>query len=436
MRKHEHARDHGASSRTRRRTARTDPGDAHLQLLTLQRLAGNTAVKELLTPARVVPRGAGRPIEPAVRQDMEAKLGHDFSDVRLHEDDAAARALGAHAYTVGTNVVFASGKHGKRRLAHELVHVVQQARGPVEGTEIAQGVAVSDPADRHEREADTAADRVLQGKDVSLGGVTATRGNRASVQRQKEEEKTEDGKSATWDVGGKQAGASVDVDERKGEAHLATKGEEARLAAEATPSDVTATGTADIRKLASFYLPQDVIKKLKSFDVEGLASLAKREAGFKVSVETHPFLKEFLAASVSGGYGTKGGKIDIGIYSQKALNKRLAKAIIAEEASVSAVGKYGTEGGKGRLSVTGEDIAGTGVGATLYGGGQTKQKDESGATYGQLDPTAGGGFFGAAVRWRLFEVGGGVQGLGTKVGGYGGIKVDLTKLKELQDLLR
>ncbi len=69
---------------------------------------------------------------------MEASLGHDFSDVRIHTDGRAsesAKAVQASAYTVGNDVVFGSGAYapepdaGKRTLAHELTHVVQQRSG-------------------------------------------------------------------------------------------------------------------------------------------------------------------------------------------------------------------------------------------------------------------------------------------------------------------
>jgi hypothetical protein len=78
---------------------------------------------------------AGAPLEPAFRGDMERRFGHDFSRVRVHTDAAAqqsARDVNAEAYTVGHNVVFgadrfAPGTSGGRRLiAHELTHVVQQ----------------------------------------------------------------------------------------------------------------------------------------------------------------------------------------------------------------------------------------------------------------------------------------------------------------------
>ena len=81
---------------------------------------------------------SGRPLEPALRGDMEQRFGHDFSRVRVHTDAAAhesAHAVGALAYTVGDRMVFANGQFqpqassGRRLLAHELTHVVQQGAG-------------------------------------------------------------------------------------------------------------------------------------------------------------------------------------------------------------------------------------------------------------------------------------------------------------------
>lgn len=80
--------------------------------------------------------GSGRPLDTALRADMEARFDHDFSQVRVHSDASAARSahdVGAHAYTAGQHIAFATGKfspgsgEGKRLLAHELAHVVQQA---------------------------------------------------------------------------------------------------------------------------------------------------------------------------------------------------------------------------------------------------------------------------------------------------------------------
>ena len=93
---------------------------------------------------------------------MEARLGHDFSDVRVHDDSRAhdsAVGVNANAYTVGSNIVFQRDRYdpssadGKVTLAHELTHVVQQRSGPVDGTPAGGGIKVSDPSDRFEREA-------------------------------------------------------------------------------------------------------------------------------------------------------------------------------------------------------------------------------------------------------------------------------------------
>jgi hypothetical protein len=82
-----------------------------------------------------VPAYSGRSLEPALRQEMEQRLGFDFSRVRIHADGEAANAAGAlqaRACAIGDDIVFGSGKYtpetveGKRLLAHELVHVVQQ----------------------------------------------------------------------------------------------------------------------------------------------------------------------------------------------------------------------------------------------------------------------------------------------------------------------
>ncbi len=80
-------------------------------------------------------RSPGQPLDSATRAFMEPRFGHDFSNVRVHSKEQAAesaKAVNAHAYTVGQNIVFADNKYapgtdeGKELLAHELTHVVQQ----------------------------------------------------------------------------------------------------------------------------------------------------------------------------------------------------------------------------------------------------------------------------------------------------------------------
>jgi predicted secreted Zn-dependent protease len=80
-------------------------------------------------------RGGGRPLADDARANMETHLGYDFSRVRIHDDAPAAASaarLHARAFTVGSDVVFGAGQFspytadGRRLLAHELTHVVQQ----------------------------------------------------------------------------------------------------------------------------------------------------------------------------------------------------------------------------------------------------------------------------------------------------------------------
>jgi hypothetical protein len=77
----------------------------------------------------------GRPLDTSSRAFFETRFGQDFSRVRVHTDGKAAqsaRAMDARAYTSGPNIVFGSGQYspqseeGRRLLAHELAHVVQQ----------------------------------------------------------------------------------------------------------------------------------------------------------------------------------------------------------------------------------------------------------------------------------------------------------------------
>lgn len=80
--------------------------------------------------------GRGSALPDTVRAYMEPRFAADFSAVRVHDDAHAhelARSVSAQAFTVGANVVFGAGRYsphtegGKRLLAHELTHVVQQS---------------------------------------------------------------------------------------------------------------------------------------------------------------------------------------------------------------------------------------------------------------------------------------------------------------------
>ena len=103
----------------------------------IQRFTGQGTGDTVKAPASVdrVLASSGRPLDPAIQHDMGMRFGHDFSRVRVHTGAAAeksARDMNAHAYTIGHNLVFGQGNYapatseGRRLLAHELTHVVQQ----------------------------------------------------------------------------------------------------------------------------------------------------------------------------------------------------------------------------------------------------------------------------------------------------------------------
>jgi hypothetical protein len=106
----------------------------------IQRFAGTTTGHTQQSPASVdrVLASRGRPLDTALRQDMESRFNHDFSAVRVHSGTGAelsAAEVNAQAYTVGHDIVFGPGQfapgtvQGRRLVAHELTHVVQQSGG-------------------------------------------------------------------------------------------------------------------------------------------------------------------------------------------------------------------------------------------------------------------------------------------------------------------
>ena len=110
----------------------------------------------------------GRPLSDATRSFFESRYGHDFSRVRVHTDEIAARAadaLDASAFTIGEDIHFATERYqpntpgGLRLLAHELAHTVQQS-GPRELRSAPHAVPAKSASERSARQA---ADQVLHG---------------------------------------------------------------------------------------------------------------------------------------------------------------------------------------------------------------------------------------------------------------------------------
>ncbi len=100
-------------------------------------------------------RGSGgEPLPQTVRAFFEPRFGHDFSRVRVYSDGraaAAARAVNALAFTIKQDIVFGAGQYapqtaaGKRLLAHELTHAVQQSSAPASGRAMLQRACIDDP---------------------------------------------------------------------------------------------------------------------------------------------------------------------------------------------------------------------------------------------------------------------------------------------------
>ncbi len=148
-------------------------GRAHHQLQRL-RPSGAPAGAALplarpsMVPARPVQdvlRGSGQPLAGPLKEEMQVRLGADFSDVRVHTDGdarASAAEVGARAYTCGSHIVIGDGGTDKHTLAHELTHVFQQRQGSVAGTDHGNGFKVSDPSDAYEEAAEANAAQVMR----------------------------------------------------------------------------------------------------------------------------------------------------------------------------------------------------------------------------------------------------------------------------------
>ena len=117
----------------------------------------------------VLSSGGGQPLDATTRAFMEPRFGYDFSRVRVHTEARAAesaKAVNALAYTVGRDVVFGAEQYtpgteeGKRLVAHELTHVIQQ-QGAKEAMQ--ENLVVGQPDDEYEREAEISSTRMIKG---------------------------------------------------------------------------------------------------------------------------------------------------------------------------------------------------------------------------------------------------------------------------------
>jgi len=133
-------------------------------------------------------RAPGHALDTQTRAQMESRFGHDFSRVRVHTDeqaDLSTRAVSARAFTVGRDVVFREGQYephtesGRKLLAHELAHTVQQGEQP----QAPQTLRMSAPDDQLEQAADRAASDVAQNRAPGSVGQEMTSASAPTLQR-------------------------------------------------------------------------------------------------------------------------------------------------------------------------------------------------------------------------------------------------------------
>ena len=145
----------------------------------LQRKAINGTGSRESVPSIVheVLRSSGQPLDANARAFFEPRFGRDLGHVRVHTDRQAARsahALDASAYTVGRNVVFGAGKYapltrdGRHLLAHELIHVMQQAGGQP------SSIGVAEPNSPAEREANASAQELTDNRSAHFRATVTT----------------------------------------------------------------------------------------------------------------------------------------------------------------------------------------------------------------------------------------------------------------------
>ncbi|HEX2268867.1 MAG TPA: DUF4157 domain-containing protein, partial [Pyrinomonadaceae bacterium] len=120
---------------------------------------------------------SGSPLPSSIRANMERRFGHDFSQVRVHANEPAAKSardVNATAFTVGHDIVFSAGRfspgthEGRRLLAHELTHVVQQG-GASEGE-----LRIGEPNSLLEAEADRVAAGVMSNNTATVSQRSST----------------------------------------------------------------------------------------------------------------------------------------------------------------------------------------------------------------------------------------------------------------------
>jgi hypothetical protein len=150
--------------------------------------SGAAALDETVSRAIHAKRGGGQPLDAGAQRDLGGSMGHDFSDVQVHTDgeaDRLNRAVRAEAFTTGKDIFFREGKYdpgsnqGRKLLAHELTHVVQQRDSPPK-----QDLTLSDPGDASERQAGEVAEAVASPRTEASAPPVARQAQRGEEEQE------------------------------------------------------------------------------------------------------------------------------------------------------------------------------------------------------------------------------------------------------------
>ena len=174
---------------------------------TVQRTVQRSSAAPAPTEFEGIPSSTGAQLDAASRRPLEAHFGTDLGDVRVHTGSEAAKSatsLDALAYTSGRDIYFAPGMYapasdsGRRLLAHEVAHVVEQGSGkePTIATKSASGVKIGAPDDILETEADQAAEDFISGAPGELTDEEQRKKRESSAPVQRFIQQQDDGTTA------------------------------------------------------------------------------------------------------------------------------------------------------------------------------------------------------------------------------------------------
>jgi len=144
--------------------------DSFLRKKRFSRGGNETSAIDKAVPAAVddVLHASGQPLSQSVRSFFEPRFGYDLATVRIHvgrSASEAAEALNARAFTSGSHIVFGKQAYapttaeGRRLLAHELTHTIQQSNSRVYRSD---RLVLSDESSVYEREANAVAAEITR----------------------------------------------------------------------------------------------------------------------------------------------------------------------------------------------------------------------------------------------------------------------------------